>query len=94
MSEPTFFDMDDPEVREACRGKRYALCPGLEPARVIGPFPRYIGARELAALYGVSMSECFVVEGAPDDIPELPRLVMLRPGGDYRLPGSTERPRL
>lgn len=39
---------------------RYLLCPGSVRSRMDGQW-RYFGARDLARLYGVAMSDCLVL---------------------------------
>jgi hypothetical protein len=66
--------------------KRYLLRPGPVRSRTDGQL-HHVGARELARLYGVPMSECLVSRGDTRGL-EFGRLIVLAPryDGDYRLP--------
>ena len=77
---------------------RYLLCPGLVLSATDGQ-QHHVGAAALAALYGVPLSECFVLPDAVNHAGRVDRqvllsrvvrgeLVLLRPrhDGDYRLP--------
>lgn len=83
---------------------RYLLCPGPVRSAVDGQ-QHHVGAAELAALYGVPMSECFVL---PDPLNHAGRvdrqvllsravrgeLFLLRPRADgrYGLPAAEVMP--
>lgn len=61
--------------------KKYVLIPGRVVSRVDGQVHR-IGAYDLAKLYGVKRSECYVAEDERD-LRVLPKdLVVLRPRSD------------
>ena len=72
--------------------KRYLLCPGYVMSKTDGQY-HYVGARDLARLYGVRIDQC---EVRPERMiarfgwrPQ-PGLVELHPryDGDYRLPSG------
>lgn len=78
-------------------GVRYVLCPGMVTSQRDGQ-SHYIGAMQLARLYGVSLRECEIYEPAPwwprsfyemavERQKGLPRLTP-RYDGDYSLPSG------
>lgn len=80
------------------RARRYLLCPGPVISRVDRDW-HYIGARQLAALYGVRMDECLILPeyfvnpvewGRLQAGVERGELIELRPNGkgNYRLPAT------
>ena len=81
---------------------RYLLCPGWVTSRTDGD-RHYVGASQLAMLYGVSMAECMVLPDPSSFENAMRRSLLLdrmvhgeliplspRKDGDYKLPKSTQ----
>lgn len=67
-------------------GVMYALCPGAVRSATDGDW-HYVGARQLAVLYGVDMRQCAVVQGRGTLLGYTGYLIPLYPraDGDYNI---------